>query len=169
MIATVESIVLDLVVDALVECDQEPTTATRHHGQLPDTCCTDAGVLSIHWEQAVASSKFPTSSENDAVQCGAIPTYTLFIRWLTCWPAEPDAATDYELRDEVAARIATVTDCVLRALIAAGCSGAKSPLFELCGTNVRVGRARPVVADGGCAGVVFTLTVGVRRGVEAAS
>lgn len=148
-LATLESAILQLVVDALEDCDLTvPDEAIRHHGPLPSTpgCCTEAGILSIGWDES------PKPAD-----CG-VSEWALVVRWMTCWPHEINPI-DYPGRDATTVRITDVTECVEAALSRAVCNfGTTSPLFSIA-SMVKIGRTTPIPPGGKCAGVLWRLTV----------
>lgn len=152
-LASLESELLQLVVDALEDCDLEvPDEVLRHHGPHPTLpgCCTEAGVLSAYWEEVPR----PAPCE---------PTeWAIALKWSTCWPEDVDPI-DYASRDATSARIADVAECVLNALAREVCTwGGGSRLFPHAAT-LKLGRVTPIYPGGRCAGVVWRIVATVRR------
>lgn len=155
-LADFESAVLQVVVDALEDCDQTPSPVVRYHGFLPNVCCTEAGTLSCSWEESPAQGDCPGPS-----------TWNLLVRWVICWPSmEPKGGNvqiDYPLVDAKAARIARVAECVEQALLAEVCAGAQGELAShVVGGTLKVGRTTPIVPGGLCAGVAWRIVGAVK-------
>lgn len=143
---------LQLAVDALDDCGlTAPDEAIRHHGPLPAIpgCCTEAGVLEVHWDDTPAPGG-----------CNP-PEWSLAMRWVTCWPEGIDPI-NYTARDTVSRRIGEVTECVLSALSREVCQWPQSDLFQYA-ARVTLGRTTPIPPSGKCAGVVWRVTALIRR------
>lgn len=161
-LAALETALLEFVVDAIEDCDlPSPDHAIRHHGVLPDRCCTENGILSLSWEESPAPS--PTD-------CTGPLEWAFALRWVTCWPSEDLKPTgllsvNYTARDAAAARIAAVTECVLAAFAGEICRWGKSDLREFA-VSLRLGRTSPVTPSGLCAGVLWRIIATLRRSAE---
>lgn len=161
-----ETALAEFVGDVLVnDCGRPvPDRVLRYHGTLPNDCCTDNGVLAVSWNTIT-----PQGTE-----CSAFPQAEVRLRYVVCWPvAEVDergVTVDDATWDQRAAMLADVADCVTRGLLGLSCSD-DDPLAQAVAAatvgRIRFLAAEPITPQGGCAGVQWRLTAGVRFGVSA--
>lgn len=163
--------VAEYVSDSIVnDCDRPvPDRVLRYHGPIPHDCCTENGFLAVSWERVVPSDERNTP-------CPGPPKTTIAMRYVVCWPI-PDVGTGGvrlidDSWDQRAAMLADVQDCVTRALIRLSCANTGDALWtEVLSETVcnafRFTEAVPIPPGGGCAGVLWRASVGVRGGSAA--
>lgn len=122
-LSLLETAVAEYVGGVLVdECGRpEPDRILRYHGRIPADCCTDNGYLAINWE-----SVRPKDPGGQVRGNPCLPTATLAIRYVTCWPEPELEEIGTDARDDEwdaqSAMYADVADCVARALCRVGCA-----------------------------------------------
>lgn len=160
----------ELVGDSLVnDCGQPvPSRVVRYHGHsIPDDMeCSSDGILSVWWNAPIRP-KDPTKP------CVGYPVATLSARWARCWKLPTVANGGITLWDDEwdgdAAILADTAECVSRALMRLSClEGSPAPaatqaLLDLV-TVPRFLSASPAGPQGGVAGVVWQIEVGLRGG-----
>lgn len=149
-----------------------PDRMLRYHGPLPHDCCTDDGMLSVHWTDARTTAVGVGSTANEANNpCVQRPMVTLVVRYVICWP-EPDIVEGVPRIDdaydaavnEKAGMLADVQDGITRALAALGCGEPVDQFVDaiwrnIAGTSLRFVDASPILPGGGCAGVLWRVHV----------
>ena len=172
-----ENALLEFVGDVITnECARPIPAVWRYHSHgLPDDCCTDDGVLSIYWERFNFSNRIPGTSAASIEPCAGVPYVALALRYVVCWPVPQvtgsGAVVPYAAADETAAMLADVAECVSLALVRVICdpidhdelsAGVHARTMQ---DTVRFVESVPVSPSGGCAGVLWRLTLAPREAV----
>lgn len=172
-IASVELAVVEFVGDVLVnDCGRPPPDHVfRYHLSVPHYCCTDNGVLAIHWTIESQQGAFPTGALKSP--CNGLLVTQLTVKYVVCWPAvEFDGGAvimkDAEW-DAQATMLANVADCVARALIRLTCDPQVTDPFgvavlEETAKRVQFIDTSPIPPGGLCAGVQWRLYAAVPTG-----
>lgn len=171
-LSVLETAVNEYIGQILVdECARpEPDRVLRYHGEPPNLCCSQDGMLATWWENLYTSASFPNNTTT-ATPCQGPVTTVIATKYVVCWPklnvssqggiTLPDAE-----HDATAAMLADVGECVMRALLALTCDPERSDPFVAAvlaqtGKLLRFADCVPLAPRGLCAGVKWRLYAAV--------
>lgn len=164
--------VVEYAADVIVnDCGRPiPDRVQRYHDDMPHVCCSENGMLAINWTTEQIVGGFPTVPAPQP--CNGFPVSLLNLKYVVCWPpldvSKAGAVLPEIETDAIAAMLADVADCVLRALNRLQCSpDLTDPLQAAVLLATGPSRFRPITVTplaprGLCAGVRWSMYAAVR-------